>query len=75
VKVVILCLEIIILAKKTEARFIASLVCGVRDGNISRWRGRVAEHELLEFLPRWLRVLYPHIALRLLLGLGTFFFG
>jgi hypothetical protein len=34
-KVVIFCFEIIILAKKVEARFIASLVCGIGDGNIS----------------------------------------
>ena len=34
-KVVVFCLDIIILAKKVEACFIASLVCGLRDGNIS----------------------------------------
>ena len=34
-KVVVFCLDIIILAKKVEACFIASLACGLRDGNIS----------------------------------------
>ena len=34
-KVVILYLEIIILAKNVEAHFLASLICDVRDGNIS----------------------------------------
>ena len=74
VKVVILFLEIIVLVKKAEARFVASLVCSVRDGSIFRWRGGAAEHEFLEFLPRWLRVLYVHVALGLLYGLGALLF-
>jgi hypothetical protein len=35
-KVVILSLEIIVLAKKAQARFDASLVCSVKDGSISQ---------------------------------------
>lgn len=34
-EVVVFCLDIVILAKKVEARFIASLICGLRDGNNS----------------------------------------
>ena len=73
-KVVVFCFEIIILAKKAELCFFASLISSIRDGNISRWRGRTAELELLEFLPRWLEILYVHVAFRLLHGLGAFLF-
>jgi hypothetical protein len=74
-EVVVFCFKIIILTKKAEACFITSLVSSIGDGNISRQKGRTAELELLEFLPRWLRVLYIHVALRLLCGLGAFLFG
>ena len=36
VKVVILYLEIFVLVKMAKVRFVTSLVCDVRDGNISR---------------------------------------
>jgi hypothetical protein len=62
-KVVILCLEIIVLVKKAEARFIASLICSIRDGSISRRRDGAAEYEFLEFLPRQLGILHVHVAL------------
>lgn len=58
VKMVILCLEIVVLVKKAQARFIAHLACSVREGCVSRQRGGVVERELLEFLLRWLRVLH-----------------
>jgi hypothetical protein len=71
-KVLIIYLEIIVLAKKAQVCFIARLTCSVRDGCVSRRRGGTIEHELLEFLPRWLGVLYVHLALELLQGLGAF---
>ena len=74
-KVVILCLEIIVLAKKAELRFVTSLLCSIMDGSITRWRSEATERELLEFLLRRLRVLYVHVALRLLHGIGAFLFG
>ena len=74
-KVVILCLEIIVLAKKAKARFVASLVCGIRDGNISQWRGRTTELKLLEFLSRWLEISYTHVAFKMLHGLSVILFG
>lgn len=73
-KVVIFCFEIIILAKKAEACFVASLVSAIRDGNISEWRGRTTELELLEFLPRRLGIFYVHVAFGLLHGLNAFLF-
>ena len=57
-KMVILCLEIVVLVKKAQARFITRLGCSVREGCVSRRRGGVVERELLEFLLRWLRVLH-----------------
>jgi hypothetical protein len=74
-KVDVLCLKIIVLAKKAEAHFVASLVGGVRDGSISRWRGRTTELELPKFLPRRLGILYTHVAFGLLHGLSGFLFG
>ena len=75
VKVVIFCFEIIILAKKAEACFFTSLICGIRDGNISQWRGRTTELKLLEFLSRWLEISYTHVAFKMLHGLSVILFG
>ena len=69
---VILRLKIVDLAKMAQARFISYLTCRVRDSCVSRRRGRVVEQELLEFLLRWLRVLYIHVALGFLQGLDAF---
>jgi len=74
-KVVVFCFEIIVLAQKAEACFVTSLICGVRDGNISQRRGRTTKLELLEFLPRRLEISCVHVAFKLLHGLSVILFG
>jgi hypothetical protein len=56
-KVIVLRFEIIILTKEVQVRFIASLIWGILDGNVSRQWSGTFERELLECLPGWLGVL------------------
>jgi len=56
-KVIILRFEIIILLKEEQARFIAGLVWGVRDGSVSRQWSGAFKGELLECFLGWLGVL------------------
>jgi hypothetical protein len=61
--VTILCIEVIVLAKEAQVRFVASFSCSVRDGHIFGQRSCTVVHVALRLLRRLSAFLFKRFLL------------